>query len=403
MDATIPTSEYGERRARLRAALVERDLPGALVVSRGSHGGEWGANVLYLTNHYTPFCQLPDHLPTWAGRGHAAVVVPVDGEETLVVDIPDWRADLVDAPRVEVAIDLWDGVAKALASAGLDRGPLPMIGRDVLPWAAGRRLQQDLPELQLEVADELLDRLRWIKSPAEQAVIRESARVGCDMVNAFMEAAVPGATEADCVAAALATGAGQGALSWDIPVGSGPTVDHFQWHRLPSWDPARVLQTGDMIHPDNYGTVGGYLYDLVRTRIVGRDATPAEREVLEAARGVILHIIEGMRPGVTGAELYERGSAWLAEQGFDAPDADAGGEVAFLGQSFPSFGHGIGLVWERPWLMASDELALAPGMTIAIEAEVGRPGVGTAGFEHEVLITESGAEILTLSSPEAWW
>ncbi len=99
----------------------------------------------------------------------------------------------------------------------------------------------------------------------------------------------------------------------------------------------------------------------------------------------------------------DRGAAWLSEHGFDVPGAEHSEGVALLGQAYPSFGHSLGLAWENPSLVPGEEAVLVPGMVIAVEAEVGRPGAGTGAFEHNVLITEDGHEILTLSAPNVWW
>jgi Xaa-Pro aminopeptidase len=52
--------------------------------------------------------------------------------------------------------------------------------------------------------------------------------------------------------------------------------------------------------------------------------------------------------------------------------------------------------------MPGEDVALEPRMVIAVEAEVGRPGAGTGAFEHDVLITAEGAEILT-PLRNVWW
>jgi Xaa-Pro aminopeptidase len=223
------------------------------------------------------------------------------------------------------------------------------------------------------------------------------------MVEAFMEAAVPGATEADCVIAAFSRGVPQGAFPLDIPVASGPNVDHFQWDRMPSWDFKRPLQAGDMIHPDMYGTVNGYFYDMVRTTVAGRTVTGAQREVLEASVAVVEHIVAGMKPGVSFQDLFRRGADWLTEQGFDAPGAEHAEEVAYLGQSYPSFGHSMGLAWEGPSIVPNETRTLEPNMVIAVEAEVGKPGAGTGAFEHNVLVTADGVENLTTHVKNVWW
>ena len=399
----IPAAEYAERRRRLRTLTAERGLDGLLVVSRGANGADWGADVVYLANHYSAFPQIPDRPGQWSGRGHSGIVMPANEDGTLVVEIPDWREDLVHIDDVRVALDLWGGLAAALRDRGLDSGRVGLIGRESLLHIAVDRIQQELPDVQLSWADDLIEELRRVKSKSEIGLVREATRVGGEMVQAFVTAAVPGATEADCVLAALTCGIPQGAFPLDIPVASGPHVDHFLWDRMPSWDSRRALEAGDMIHPDMYGTVNGYFYDLVRTTVAGRAVTDAQREVLEASVGVVEHIIEGMRPGVSCGELFERGSQWLTEHGFDAPGAESKDQVALLGQSYPSFGHSLGLAWENPSLVPGEEAVLEPNMVMAVEAEVGRPGAGTGAFEHNVLVTEDGVEILTEHVPNVWW
>jgi Xaa-Pro aminopeptidase len=399
----ISAAEYAQRRERLRALAAERGLDGVLVVSRGANGADWGADIVYLTNHYSAFPQIPDRPGRWSGRGFSGLVMPATEDGTLVVEIPDWREDLVHVGEVSVSLDLWAGLAHALRERGLAGGRVGLIGRESLLHVTVERIREELPDIQLSWADDLIEGMRRIKSEAEIGLMRESTRVGCEMVEAFVSAAVPGATEADCVLAALNRGIPQGAFPLDIPVASGAHVDHFLWDRMPSWDYRRPLAAGDMIHPDMYGTVNGYFYDMVRTTVAGRTATAAQREVLEASVAVVLHIIDGMRPGVSYGELFERGSGWLTEHGFEAPGAEASEGVAMLGQSYPSFGHSLGLAWENPSIVEGEQAVLEPNMVVAVEAEVGRPGAGTGAFEHNVLVTESGVEILTTHAENVWW
>ncbi len=396
----IPRTEFIERRAELRRRLAERGLDGVLVVSRGANGADWGADVVYLTNHYSPFPQIPDLPPVWSGRGSAAVVMPVDEDASLVVEIPDWRQDLVVCDDVRFRSDLWAGVGDTLGDRGLGSARVGLIGRESLPYIAIDRIRQAHPGIEFEWVDDIIEAMRLVKSPAELNLVRESVRVGSEMVAAFLEAAVPGATEADCVVAAFSKGVPQGAFPLDIPVTSGEHIDHFQWDRMPSWDHKRRLEAGDMIHPDMYGTVNGYFYDMVRTTVAGLKVTDAQREVLQAPIDLVEHVVDGMRPGVTCGDLFERGAAWLGENGFEVPGADAEGNFA---QSFPSFGHSMGLAWEHPFVIPDEPTELAPGMVFAIEVEIGRPGAGTGAFEHDVIVTEDGVENLTDSLQRVWW
>jgi Xaa-Pro aminopeptidase len=42
-------------------------------------------------------------------------------------------------------------------------------------------------------------------------------------------------------------------------------------------------------------------------------------------------------------------------------------------------------------------------MCLAIEALLGRPGVGGAGFEHNVIVGAEGCEVITAACPARWW
>lgn len=74
-----------------------------------------------------------------------------------------------------------------------------------------------------------------------------------------------------------------------------------------------------------------------------------------------------------------------------------------LGQAYPSFGHSLGLAWENPSIVPGEEALLRPGMVMAVEAQVGRPGAGTGAFEHNLVVTEDGVEVLTTHVQNVWW
>ena len=60
--------------------------------------------------------------------------------------------------------------------------------------------------------------------------------------------------------------------------------------------------------------------------------------------------------------------------------------------------------WQKPpTITPYDETILVPGMTLAIEQHVSKPGVGTVRFEETVLVTNAEPEIMTAGSPARWW
>lgn len=164
----------------------------------------------------------------------------------------------------------------------------------------------------------------------------------------------------------------------------------------------RVLQEGDIISVDVGAIVDGYHGDSAWTYPVGQVSDEARRllEVTEEAlyRG-IAQAMPGNRLGAIGHAIEE----FVRSTGF--------GMVREYG------GHGIGRqMWEEPHVpnhgSPNQGIILRPGMTLAIEPMINTGGDETlqlpdgwtvvtadgslsAHFEHTIVITEQGPEILT--------
>ncbi|MBI3998971.1 MAG: aminopeptidase P family N-terminal domain-containing protein, partial [Armatimonadetes bacterium] len=166
MDVIISRDEIFRRLERLIAAAADRGLRGVLAVARPFF--ERPANVAYLSNHFPPF-------PTamfWGeaqGFGHAAVVIPTHGEPVLLVDTT-YRQDLVPIRDVRRAVGpsglphLAAAIADVLREKGLEHGRIGLVGDDLMPVRMYRDLTTRLPGLVLEPFDDVLARLRMVKS-----------------------------------------------------------------------------------------------------------------------------------------------------------------------------------------------------------------------------------------------
>ncbi len=395
---SIPAAEYAERRLRAAERAREMGHRGLVVWSRGGATYDNFGDVYYLTNHYGPFPWINDKPPVWSGRGQSAVVITADGQAELCVEIPDWREDLVHVEAVRSDRNLYRGVVESAKKLGLTEGDIGMVGLEAMPASAYRHLAAELPKARFVDADDLVMELRRQKSAAELDMLKYSARIGSEITMILMERAVEGATDGDGAAAALAYGALiPGVAQWDLPYASGPCSGHFQWTRLPQHDAARPYEKGDLVHPDNYGYVNGYIYDIVRTRVVGDRPAEWQKEIIEGAAGCVREVIGHMKPGVTAGELFDAGKGYLIDNGFTD-------EVAF-NTSFPCFGHQDGLAFDDPWLArgtADEEVAVTPNTVWSIEIQVGRND-HAAGFEDMVVVEEDGTvSILTEDLPIRW-
>ncbi len=404
-DFTIPKREFAERRRKLAELAHARDLSAVLVWSKGGGTVDLYGPVFYLSNHYTQFPQIADRPPSWTGRAHAALVLPTDGPATLISDIPDYREDLVAIDDVRVGMNVPELAAQVVREKRLDSCRIGLVARDYMLAGAYQDLVRALPGVEWVPAEDLFERVRCVKSPNEIRIIRKACEIGSTVCTTLMEAVQPGRTEAEAMAEALYVLTREGGVMYDHPVASGEHSHHYAYGRLPSWDHYRRFEPGDLFHVDMYGAFEGYYYDLGRSTVVGRRATKAQKELLEAAMAAVEATIAAVRPGATAGDVARAGFRCLAEHGFritaTREEFERAGEAA-LNMTFPSMGHGLGMWWELPWLTPDDDTVLAPNMVLAIERAVGRPGVGAASYEDDVLVTESGCEVLT-TTRKRWW
>jgi Xaa-Pro aminopeptidase len=395
----ITADEYQSRVRRLADEVSARGLEGVVVWSKGGGTVDRYADVLYLTNHYSQFPHIPDLPPYWSGRAHAACLVTREGEVILISDIADWRRDLVVADRVVVDIDVVRGLAGVLREHGLEHARLGLAAAETMVLGTWRLVQSRLPGIEWIPVDDVLERMRAIKSPAEIGIIRQAVAVADDIMEAMLSTCVPGSTEADIAAAGYEAAIRGGAAPYDLPGASGPNSANFCHGSLPSWG-MRKLEPGDIYHSDMYGAYHGYYYDYTRSTVVGMEPSADQLRILEGAIGAVEAVIDVLKPGATFDEVFNSGQEFLADNGFDPGTPDD--VVAGLGQAFPSFGHSLGLAWESPWIVPGNSAKVEENMYMAIEAAVGLPGIGAAGFEQDVLVTSDGAEVLPALTAR-WW
>lgn len=227
--------------------------------------------------------------------------------------------------------------------------------------------------------DGLVERLRLCKDAAEVACIRRAV----DVVDRAFECIVPhigpGVTERqvmlrlerfmreDCSAE----------IAFDTIVASGPRS------ALPHGKASgRTIEAGDFVTMDYGAVVDGYCSDITRTVVVG-PATDRQAEVYSTVKRAMELAIEAIHPGAEGRAIDAIARDHIAAAGFGA----------YFGHGL---GHSIGLVvHDGPGFSPRSELVLAPGMTLTVEPGIYLPDWGGVRIEQDVLITETGAEVLT--------
>jgi Xaa-Pro aminopeptidase len=363
--------------------------PGPLVTVDRVHtareaAAELGIDLLVLTpgSDLRYLCGYDAH----AMERLTALVVPRREEPFLVV--PRLEAPMVDAgPAGGLGLEVlaWDETDDPFAL--LARAVTARLGAAPARVAVGARtwaehalgVARALPGAALELAAPVVDRLRMVKTPAEIAELA-AAGAAIDRVHARMgEWLRVGRTEAEVGADIAAAILAEGHVGVDFTiVGSGPN-GASPHHELSD----RVVQAGDLVVVDIGGeTATGYRSDCTRTYAVGRapDAEVAEwYGVLQQAQAAATAAV---RPGVTAERVDAAARDVIAAAGW--------GEH-FIHRT----GHGIGLdTHEAPYIVAGNDLPLAPGMAFSVEPGIYLAGRCGARIEDIVVCTEDGVTTL---------
>lgn len=397
MPLTISQSEYLRRQKAVAKELQERGLDALVVWSNGSSAYDYYAEVQYLTNHHASTPHIPDNGP-FVGGGRAALVIDADGDVRLVTTSHIHPDDAIYAREVIKTLDLPKGLAQVVNSNLGSEAKVGISGRDSLLHSHYVRFIDSLEHKPSVIeAEDILDSVRLIKSDEEMAALRYAGQVGSRWMSAMMEAAEPGMTEADIVAAGLPELIKLGGYPYDISISSGPSITFYRGSAgVPHWNKTRKLEPGDMLRIDAWGPVKGYYTDIMRSKVVGAPADENQQRSLEGAKGVINHLIETASVGQTFGDLYQSAIDWLDREGF-APSLGDDGKPAF-----PLFGHGIGVNVETQHIVAGDPTIVQPNMALAFEAVVPTGPNAMAGIEENVLTFANKVEVLTADCPQDW-
>jgi Xaa-Pro dipeptidase len=199
----IERTEYDARQAAARKLARERGFSAIVAWSRGGSTQDHYADVYYLTGFYTHQPFIPDEPGRWRAHGHTSLVLPADGPGTLLLDMTELQDPKPAADYVRFTEDLVESLIAAVAETVPSGTDVALLGGEALAWRWGRELGARLPEHRFIEADELAAELRLIKSEAELDLLRAAGEIGARAVDAAMQAAIPGGSEAEVAAAAI--------------------------------------------------------------------------------------------------------------------------------------------------------------------------------------------------------
>jgi Xaa-Pro dipeptidase len=136
-------------------------------------------------------------------------------------------------------------------------------------------------------------------------------------------------------------------------------------------------------------TVEGYQSDISRTFVMGKPSDKM-RKVFDIVLKAQTAALKAAKPGVACGAVDAAARKVVEDAGY--------------GPGYKYFthrvGHGMGMDGhEWPYLVKDNKLPLAPGMMFSDEPGIYIPGEFGVRLEDDMLITETGAELLTPQSP----
>jgi Xaa-Pro aminopeptidase len=241
--------------------------------------------------------------------------------------------------------------------------------------------------------DDVVERLRLVKDDHEIEMLRRGGLLLSAVALDVIGDTQTGMTEQDLAAKIdwrIKT-AGFERCSFETIVASGPNAAQPHAH---AGD--RVLKAGDLVVLDFGGVYGGYCVDLTRT-VAFSDPGPGPRAWHAAVLAAQAAAVAAVEPGRPVQDVDRAARDLLAAAG--------------LGDAFShGTGHGLGLeVHEAPRVgphragAAGEPMSgtvrlpehLQSGMVFTVEPGVYLSGQGGVRIEDDVLVTASGAEVLT--------
>ncbi|MHB1835252.1 MAG: M24 family metallopeptidase [Solirubrobacteraceae bacterium] len=137
----------------------------------------------------------------------------------------------------------------------------------------------------------------------------------------------------------------------------------------------------------------GCFTDMTRTFVVG-EIVDELRKYHALSREALDRSIAAIRPGVRAEAVFAAACEVFEAAGQPTQRTKQPGQILLDG-FFHSLGHGVGLeVHEAPHLAAGDDV-LVEGDVLAVEPGCYRQGFGGARLEDLVIVTASGAEVVT--------
>lgn len=274
----------------------------------------------------------------------------------------------------------WDGVfRRAAQSLNLEGKQIGVEPRQ-LRLLEFRHVKAGAPEADYPDASEVLSSLRLRKDQAEIEAMRHAVQIAQQALEATIPSIKVGMTEKELSSELVVQLLHHGS---DPEMPFAPIVSGGPNSANPHASPTeRKLKAGDLLVVDWGATYDGYISDLTRTFAVG-EVDDEYRKIHEIVREANAAGRAAARPGVPCAKVDNAARAVIEQSGYG---------TYFTHRT----GHGIGMEGhEEPYIRGDNMQLLESGMAFTVEPGIYLPDRNGVRIEDNVVITETGADVLS--------
>ena len=379
---SIPLSEYKERIVKTQAAMKREGYDLLLC-----YGNEAEPQFVRYFSAY------------WPSFETAGVLIPAEGEPMLLIgpESYTYAADRTKIPTIRQLkafressepeypgkkLDTFNGVfeemlqGKRIRRFGVAGLPLMTIG----VYEALQEALQKVSDARIEKADDIVSKIRMIKTENELACMRAAAEITKKTFNYVLENIRVGMTEQQVVGLALGKMHELGAERESYPpwvlTGKGS-------NQAISRPRNKAIEKGDMTFIQIGARVDGYASSIGRAVVFGK-ATEEQRTLIETGYKAQEAVIAMLKAGTPAAEVAKQHIENVTKMGY--------GDWLLYG---PCHGNGT-MEGEAPWIETTSDYLLEENMTFCVDIFLGsnEKEIGLR-MEDVVCVKKDGAECLT--------